>query len=194
MKVILSWEKVLITSVCNVIAKDILYIVQSNHFNTQINGFYLSQVAKETKDNTQPQGSANTTKTPHQLEQSPTKQSEIKVRLTSSNGKTATVSLKAPTTYSNLQETIQAELGIPKERQKIRYGFPPRELKPPEEEHAVLPLTHGDRVSVEELPDVKAQEDELLKKEAESMDVEVEGKGNGEEASALASSAGGLEG
>jgi hypothetical protein len=49
-------------------------------------------------------------------------------------------------------------------------------LKPPEEdEHVALPLTHGDRVNVEELPDLKAQEEERLAQEAaetESMDVE----------------------
>ena len=56
-------------------------------------------------------------------------------------------------------------------------------LKAPEDEHATLPLTHGDRVSVEELPDIKAQEEEQLTKEpeTESMDVEVKGKETVEE-------------
>lgn len=46
---------------------------------------------------------------------------------------------------------IEKELGIPEKKQKIRYGFPPKELKPPERDGVLLPLTHGDRVSVAEI-------------------------------------------
>ena len=111
--------------------------------------------------------------------------SDIKIRLTRSDGKKATVILKPTSTYADLQETIVIELGISKDRQKIRYGFPPRELKPPEDENATLPLTHGEGVSVEELPDSKAQEEERLVKEAETelMDIEAKGPEDLEESS-----------
>ncbi|CAB4042378.1 deubiquitinating VCIP135, partial, partial [Paramuricea clavata] len=147
------------------------------------------ETQKAGKENTKPQSMASATKPPPQGNPSQAKPSDVRIRLTSSSGKTATITLKPSSTYADLQETILAELGIPNERQKIRYGFPPRVLKAPEDEHATLPLTNGDRVSVEELPDLKAQEEEQLTKEpeTESMDVEVKGKENIEEDGASSS-------
>ena len=76
-----------------------------------------------------------------------------KIRLSSSDGRQATVTLNPGATFGDLQDAVVAQLGIAKDRQKFRYGFPPRELKPPEVANEPLPLTHGDRVSVEELPE-----------------------------------------
>ena len=65
------------------------------------------------------------------------------------------LSLEKETTYGGLQEILTKELNIDPPRQKIKYGFPPKELKPPEEgkEEEALPLQHGDRITVEILPD-----------------------------------------
>ena len=61
------------------------------------------------------------------------------------------LSLPLDTTFSSLQEAIEKELGIPPAQQKIRYGFPPRELLPPDPDHQdePVPLQHGDRVTVD---------------------------------------------
>lgn len=99
--------------------------------------------------------------------------------------------MKAGSTHSDLQDAIQAELDITKDRQKIRYGFPPRELKPPENEQEPLPLTHGDRVSVEELPEPKPEEEEKSAKElgTEAMDTEEKEKTSAVESSGSLSDA-----
>ncbi len=54
-------------------------------------------------------------------------------------------------TYSQLQEEIKENLGIPCENQQIKIGFPPKLIKPPENETESLALKHGDRVLVEEI-------------------------------------------
>lgn len=43
---------------------------------------------------------------------------------------------------------IQDELGIPCNCQRLRWGFPPKELHP-SEDNTPLCLSHGERVSVE---------------------------------------------
>lgn len=85
---------------------------------------------------------------------------DLKVRLSTSNGRQATVTLTPAATYEDLQKAVVAKLGIAKDRQKLRYGFPPRELKLPGNPDEGLPLAHGDRVSVEELPE-KMEHEEL---------------------------------
>lgn len=76
-----------------------------------------------------------------------------KIRLSTVNGKQVMMTLKLDTTFSQLQESIERELGIPASQQKIRHGFPPRELHPPEsgKENDPVPLQHGDKVMVEQL-------------------------------------------
>ncbi|EDO31070.1 predicted protein, partial [Nematostella vectensis] len=76
---------------------------------------------------------------------------EKKIRLSSSKGGQATLSLPLDATYRQLQDAIHKELGVQPEHQKIRYGFPPRTLSPPEEgnEGEAVPIQHGDRVMVE---------------------------------------------
>ena len=65
------------------------------------------------------------------------------------------LSLEKETTYAGLQEILAKELSVEPPRQRIKYGFPPKELKPPAEgkEEEPLPLQHGDRITVEVLAD-----------------------------------------
>lgn len=58
-------------------------------------------------------------------------------------------------TYQELQELVEKETSVPVSRQRLRSGFPPRELKPKEGEtnQATVPLQHGDKVMLEMLPD-----------------------------------------
>ena len=77
-----------------------------------------------------------------------------KIRLSSSSGGQHDLDLPLNVTYSQLQDAIHKELGIIPKDQKIRYGFPPRLLQPPEEskEQEPIPIQHGDRITVEVLP------------------------------------------
>ena len=50
---------------------------------------------------------------------------------------------------------IENELDIPVSVQKLRWGFPPKELLAPEDPAAPLPLSHGERVSVERVGGAK---------------------------------------
>ena len=63
----------------------------------------------------------------------------------------ATLVLEPSTTFSELQGKIELELNVKADSQKIRYGFPPKELTAPIEgqESEPVPLQNGDRVTVE---------------------------------------------
>uniref|UniRef100_A0A3Q3WH10 Deubiquitinating protein VCPIP1 n=1 Tax=Mola mola TaxID=94237 RepID=A0A3Q3WH10_MOLML len=76
---------------------------------------------------------------------------EKKIRVTTSDGRQAMLTLQAHTTFSELQRSIASQFGVPPAQQCIRYGFPPRELAPPKdgEENEPVALQHGDRVTVE---------------------------------------------
>ena len=68
--------------------------------------------------------------------------------------------------YAQLKNSISEEFGIASERQKIRHGFPPKELCPPDGDvDDVVPLQHGDKLSVEILAEKKPAEDSLRKYE-----------------------------
>uniref|UniRef100_A0A2K6GPG0 ubiquitinyl hydrolase 1 n=1 Tax=Propithecus coquereli TaxID=379532 RepID=A0A2K6GPG0_PROCO len=58
---------------------------------------------------------------------------------------------KSSTTFFELQESIAREFNIPPYLQCIRYGFPPKELIPPQAgmEKEPVPLQHGDRITIE---------------------------------------------
>lgn len=58
-------------------------------------------------------------------------------------------------TFHDLQRMIERELDIPASEQKLRWGFPPKELLAPEDPGAPLPLSHGERVSVERIGGAK---------------------------------------
>ncbi|KAM4556075.1 deubiquitinating protein VCPIP1 [Fundulus diaphanus] len=76
---------------------------------------------------------------------------EKKIRVTTSDGRQAMLTLPARSTFSDLQRSIAEQLDVPPAQQCIRYGFPPRELPPPGdgEENEPVALQHGDRVTVE---------------------------------------------
>lgn len=76
---------------------------------------------------------------------------EKKIRVTTSDGRQAMLTLQAHTTFSELQRSISNQFGLPPAQQCIRYGFPPKELVPPKdsEENEPVALQHGDRVTVE---------------------------------------------
>ncbi|TNN32920.1 Deubiquitinating protein VCIP135 [Liparis tanakae] len=78
-------------------------------------------------------------------------QKEKKIRVTTSDGRQAMLTLRLRTTFSELQASISGQFGVPPARQCIRHGFPPRELPPPAagEEDEPAALRHGDRVTVE---------------------------------------------
>ncbi|XP_042354311.1 deubiquitinating protein VCPIP1 [Plectropomus leopardus] len=85
---------------------------------------------------------------------------EKKIRVTTSDGRQAMLTLQVHTTFSELQRSIANQFGVPPAQQCIRYGFPPKELLPPKdsEENEPVALQHGDRVTVEILrgPDDKS--------------------------------------
>ena len=61
------------------------------------------------------------------------------------------LSLEPDITYSGLQTELRKQLEIPSDNIRIKYGFPPRELKPPSEGCSDTPLgvQNGDKVTVE---------------------------------------------
>ncbi|XP_067110054.1 deubiquitinating protein VCPIP1 isoform X2 [Osmerus mordax] len=89
--------------------------------------------------------------TPTKSSFSPTSSKEKKIRVTTSDGRQAMLTLQAQTTFSELQKSIAKEFAVPPAQQCIRYGFPPKELCPPKdgEENEPVALQHGDRVTVE---------------------------------------------
>lgn len=90
---------------------------------------------------------------------SQTPRNNKRIRLSSSTGGQHDLTLPLNVTYSQLQEAIEKELGVPPKEQKIRFGFPPRVLHPPEagKEEEPIPVQHGERVMVEVLPPPEPQ-------------------------------------
>ena len=89
--------------------------------------------------------------TPTKASPSPASNKDKKIRVTTSDGRQAMLTLPAHTTYHELQRSIAKEFALPTSQQCIRYGFPPKELAPPRsgEEGRAVALQHGDRVIVE---------------------------------------------
>ncbi|XP_029929955.1 deubiquitinating protein VCIP135 [Myripristis murdjan] len=89
--------------------------------------------------------------TPTKSASSPSSYKEKKIRVTTSDGRQAMLTLQAQTTFSELQRSIANQFAVPPAQQCIRYGFPPKELVPPKdgEENEPVALQHGDRVTVE---------------------------------------------
>lgn len=76
---------------------------------------------------------------------------EKKIRVVVTGGLSATVTLTEDMTYSQLQQVVLDAVHIPAEHQKLRLGFPPKVLPPPQagEEEKTVPINHGDKISVE---------------------------------------------
>lgn len=100
-------------------------------------------------DSSSPSSSAPAT--PTKSASSSASNKEKKLRVTTSDGRQAMLTLQANTTFPELQKSIAKEFNIPPSQQCIRHGFPPKELFPPKdgEENEPVALQHGDRVSVE---------------------------------------------
>ena len=63
------------------------------------------------------------------------------------------LTLPGEVTFDRLRTLISEQTTVPPERQKLRTGFPPKELKQPENNDEIVPLNHGDKISVEIIPD-----------------------------------------
>lgn len=63
------------------------------------------------------------------------------------------LNLPGEVTYDQLKNLIAEQVTVPPVRQRLRTGFPPKELKQPENAEQTIPLLHGDKISVEILPD-----------------------------------------
>ncbi|KAL8614225.1 hypothetical protein ACOMHN_026442 [Nucella lapillus] len=76
---------------------------------------------------------------------------EKKIRVVASGGLSETVTLTGDVTFTQLQQVVFNAIQIPAEHQKLRVGFPPKVLSAPGpgEEEKVVPLNHGDKISVE---------------------------------------------
>lgn len=108
-----------------------------------------SSEGRVSPDNSSPSSSAPATPTKSPLSSASNK--EKKLRVTTSDGRQAMLTLQANTTFAELQKSIAKEFNVPPSQQCIRHGFPPKELLPPRdgEENEPVALQHGDRVSVE---------------------------------------------
>ncbi|KAK5889647.1 hypothetical protein CesoFtcFv8_015635 [Champsocephalus esox] len=117
----------------------------------------LKQEQKGNRRSSSPTGSPETSSsssapaTPTKTSSSPSS-NEKKIRVTTSDGRQAMLTLHAVTTFSELQRRISTQFNVPPSQQQcIRYGFPPKELLRPRdgEENEPVALQHGDRVTVE---------------------------------------------
>ncbi|KAG5265239.1 hypothetical protein AALO_G00240050 [Alosa alosa] len=109
----------------------------------------LQQTARRGPDQYRPPAREST---PRRLAPPPAS-GEKKIRVTTSDGRQATLTLQPRTNHAELQRAIAAAFSIPPGRQRIRAGFPPRPLPPPADasDDTPVPLQHGERVSVEVL-------------------------------------------
>ena len=57
------------------------------------------------------------------------------------------LNIVSSTTYSELKDKIAMELGIDPTQQRIKHGFPPKQMSIADDD--VLSLIHGDRIIVE---------------------------------------------
>ncbi|KAK1879008.1 Deubiquitinating protein VCIP135, partial [Dissostichus eleginoides] len=104
----------------------------------------LKQEQKGNRRSSSPSGSPETS--------SSSSAPEKKIRVTTSDGRQAMLTLLPVTTFSELQRRISTQFNVPPSQQQcIRYGFPPKELLRPRdgEENEPVALQHGDRVTVE---------------------------------------------
>uniref|UniRef100_A0A3B4BF77 Deubiquitinating protein VCPIP1 n=1 Tax=Periophthalmus magnuspinnatus TaxID=409849 RepID=A0A3B4BF77_9GOBI len=114
----------------------------------------LKQEQKMSEGRVSPDSSSPSSSAPATPKKSPSSSSsnkEKKLRVTTSDGRQAMLTLQANTTFTELQKSIAKEFNVPPSQQCIRHGFPPKELLPPKdgEENEPVALQHGDRVSVE---------------------------------------------
>ncbi|XP_063075896.1 deubiquitinating protein VCPIP1 [Engraulis encrasicolus] len=97
---------------------------------------------------------ASSQATPTSAQTTPTKApiGQKKIRVTTSDGRQATLTLPERTNQAQLKAAVAEHFGVEPERQRIRVGFPPKLLPQEAGPDAPVPLQHGERVSVEVLP------------------------------------------
>lgn len=66
---------------------------------------------------------------------------------------------------------------IPPDRQKLRSGFPPRELQPPADPQQPVDLANGEKVSVDIIPPHTVAEDQTEHGSATATSTQEEGAG-----------------
>ncbi|XP_056913214.1 deubiquitinating protein VCPIP1 isoform X1 [Takifugu flavidus] len=111
---------------------------------------HTDKLKQEQRGATSPEpGSPSAPATP--TKSSPAANKEKKIRVSTSDGRQATLTLQASTTFAELQKGVARQFAIPPEQQCIRFGFPPKGLASPREgeENEPVALQHGDRVTVE---------------------------------------------
>jgi deubiquitinating protein VCIP135 len=88
---------------------------------------------------------------PTVAESSPSTSQQKRVRVSTSDGRQLTINLEDHLTYTALLSQLEKEFEVSRERMKIRYGIPPKDLRPvvSGDEEVALPLQHGDRITVE---------------------------------------------
>ncbi|XP_006634063.2 deubiquitinating protein VCPIP1 [Lepisosteus oculatus] len=106
------------------------------------------------------EGPSSAPATPTKAPSSPQSSKEKKIRVTTTDGRQAMLTLQVETTFAALQESLAREFAVPPAQQCIRYGFPPKELLPPGagREDEPVPLQHGDRVTLEAVRDPQEKE------------------------------------
>ncbi|CAL1268805.1 unnamed protein product [Larinioides sclopetarius] len=86
------------------------------------------------------------------LQSSPTSEPQF-VKVVSPNAQAANLTLNENgISYTQLQDWIKDKFSIPVPNQRIKIGFPPKELEAPVNSTQPLPLKHGDRLVVENCP------------------------------------------
>ncbi|XP_059161948.1 deubiquitinating protein VCPIP1-like isoform X2 [Physella acuta] len=77
--------------------------------------------------------------------------SNKRIRLSTSDGKNITLDIPSECSFTELQKLIGIAVDVPPTNQRIRHGFPPRELKPPAraEEDYKVPIQSGDKVMLD---------------------------------------------
>uniref|UniRef100_A0A2C9M7I9 ubiquitinyl hydrolase 1 n=1 Tax=Biomphalaria glabrata TaxID=6526 RepID=A0A2C9M7I9_BIOGL len=74
-----------------------------------------------------------------------------RIRLSTSDGRNVTLDLPSECTFTELQSLISSSLGVTPTNQRIRHGFPPRELKPPPGSGSdfKVPIQPGDKIMLD---------------------------------------------
>lgn len=103
---------------------------------------------------------------------SPAHKPQNVVRVVTSDGRQLQVTLDPQLTYQSFKQTLQLELNLPAEQQKIMYGFPPRELAEPldGQQRTPLPFNPGDKILVEILQGKTEEKDNVARSKEKTSD------------------------
>lgn len=97
--------------------------------------------------------STDVTMTTSTINTSPQRDRGKKVKIATSDGRQMMLSLPGEVTFNQLKDLIADQVNVPTHRQRLRTGFPPKILTQPENDEEIIPLIHGDKISVEILPE-----------------------------------------